>query len=395
MRNKADPLLILRGLACLAVFFWHIGPPKYYLVIKGINFSWITFPSGLAAVWIFFILSGYLMGKIFFIGRYTLTKAGILRFYISRFLRIAPAYYLNILFLAIFIYPAFLRGRLPVFINLLTFRQTDFYPIANFNSPIWTVSTEMQFFLLVPIFFVLFSFIEKKFPLSILAGEAILILGFAIRAYITVHGVVWNAESYSVLVYTPLIANLDIFLFGFFLNMIVRRAKKNTSAKFWNRLHRNLLGTAVTVLSLLFLYFFANYNTIFVYSRFSSYREAVTYTLPFLACLVTGWYIVYFETVEKFSAYKNRIRLNVKSVMENPVRLLEIVGILSFEIYIWHKAVIDIFGFTNYNVTSWVAFLQKAIPAFLITVLVSVVTYLIVEKPVSKVREYVINRSAR
>jgi peptidoglycan/LPS O-acetylase OafA/YrhL len=75
-QNRLDPLLVLRGLACLMVTIIHCNPPRNSILFHGLDLSWLCFSNGLVAVWIFFCLSGYLMGKAFYTGRYRLTRQG-------------------------------------------------------------------------------------------------------------------------------------------------------------------------------------------------------------------------------------------------------------------------------------------------------------------------------
>lgn len=58
-------MMTLRGLACLAIIWFHLRPPTW-LSINGINLSFITAPSGTLAVYIFYLLSGYTIGYGFF-----------------------------------------------------------------------------------------------------------------------------------------------------------------------------------------------------------------------------------------------------------------------------------------------------------------------------------------
>jgi peptidoglycan/LPS O-acetylase OafA/YrhL len=64
--NQLDPFLALRGLACLVVVFYHVAPPRNFIGYQNYDFSWILFGHGYAAVLVFFCLSGYLMGKVFY-----------------------------------------------------------------------------------------------------------------------------------------------------------------------------------------------------------------------------------------------------------------------------------------------------------------------------------------
>ena len=107
--NHVDSLLVLRGLACLVVVLFHCTVPRALIVYKDYNFTWLLLGDGIVAVWVFFALSGYLMGKAFYTQRYTATVKGITQFFINRALRIFPLYYFAILVQSIFVYPQVLK----------------------------------------------------------------------------------------------------------------------------------------------------------------------------------------------------------------------------------------------------------------------------------------------
>lgn len=75
--NRLDALLALRAFACLMVVMTHCNPPRNAIFYKGYDLSWLTFSPGGVGVWIFFSLSGYLMGKAFYTERYTADVPGL------------------------------------------------------------------------------------------------------------------------------------------------------------------------------------------------------------------------------------------------------------------------------------------------------------------------------
>ncbi len=85
--RKIDLLLIIRGFLAYAVLVWHFKGYEY--PIKELAF--ITIP-GRMAVWLFFILSGYLIGFGFSSGRYSYDQKGLLDYYRNRILRIIPLF---------------------------------------------------------------------------------------------------------------------------------------------------------------------------------------------------------------------------------------------------------------------------------------------------------------
>ena len=94
---QPDVLNVLRVIATLCVFLLHGNSyiPDIYEPRTPLTFI-VTFPAW-AGVWIFLFLSGYLFGFGAERGRYPFSDSlkikDVLKFYLHRFLRIAPIYY--------------------------------------------------------------------------------------------------------------------------------------------------------------------------------------------------------------------------------------------------------------------------------------------------------------
>jgi len=104
-----DHLLAIRGLSALGVVMVHSlasSDLSYrFYVEHGWEFGATWQPiltallpeTGKNFVLFFFVHSGYLMGKVFFMGRYSTDRQGLRRFYRGRLLRIAPLLYVNLI----------------------------------------------------------------------------------------------------------------------------------------------------------------------------------------------------------------------------------------------------------------------------------------------------------
>ena len=80
------------------VHVWMVLPSlNGVLMIGGYDMSWLLRSHGGAGVWMFFVLSGYLMGKAFASNRYPVTWQGVLAFLQNRAVRIVPLYYLTVI----------------------------------------------------------------------------------------------------------------------------------------------------------------------------------------------------------------------------------------------------------------------------------------------------------
>ena len=186
---EVDYLLILRGCAGLGVFFGHmagIGPLSIGAIVSKGEASlayvfhdqpyetWRTILEiatpliGKNFVLLFFVQSGYLMGKLFQEGRYD-ALTGKARFYWARYLRLAPALYVNLVLCALFYIlanptPLTLAGDF-LFLNNFT--------LLTVNSVTWSLSHEFQYYLLAPFVFLVFRARVAWLAVAIVAAFAI------------------------------------------------------------------------------------------------------------------------------------------------------------------------------------------------------------------------------
>ena len=136
----------------------------------------IVFKNGFLGVDIFFVISGFLMGKLYL-------KYNAINFYKARFERLFPAYILVtisvlIIYFPMIISPDFSQLVEQSFFSILYlsnfhfwkmgsyFNQVQFNPLLHF----WSLSVEVQFYLLVPYFpllrrsiFIYITFFQYRF----------------------------------------------------------------------------------------------------------------------------------------------------------------------------------------------------------------------------------------
>lgn len=171
--QRIDYLLAFRGVAILGVVLGHafgIGAHSVGVFISSSNTIsfmhghqhlddvrdalYVLMPLlGVNFVILFFVQSGYLMGKVFHDRRYGFGIAGIRHFYVNRFLRIAPLLYFNLLICLMFF---------PGVVFNLKMIAGDFLFLTNFtgrsiNLVTWSLSHEMQYYVAAPFVFWLFG----------------------------------------------------------------------------------------------------------------------------------------------------------------------------------------------------------------------------------------------
>lgn len=164
MRKEPDRIFgldVMRALAiCLvliahAVLFFHVRP-----------FSNAFYPYGYFGVDLFFVLSGFLIGELLFraltSGR---QKFPLGNFWIRRWLRTLPNYYLFILINVIIVF--WFGEKMPSVWKYALFLQNLDRPPGPFFTESWTLAVEIWFYLLTPIlFFVAWKIAPSKFRIS-------------------------------------------------------------------------------------------------------------------------------------------------------------------------------------------------------------------------------------
>jgi peptidoglycan/LPS O-acetylase OafA/YrhL len=165
MQVKSDRVFgldVMRSLAILLVLFVHstIFFPRHFALMAA------YYPYGYWGVELFFVLSGFLIGEMLFrLFEPKRKRCALGKFWIRRFLRTFPNYYL---FILINIAIAYWFGEgLPPIWKYLVFAQNLTHPPARFFMESWTLAIEVWFYLLIPVlFYVAFKIAPAKFRVS-------------------------------------------------------------------------------------------------------------------------------------------------------------------------------------------------------------------------------------
>jgi peptidoglycan/LPS O-acetylase OafA/YrhL len=315
-----DPLMALRALACLFVLMGH-----FFLVV--FPFSSDRYHYGIATllrsspwggVWVFFTLSGFLMGKGFAAARYSLDGRGMRVFLRNRLIRIAPVYYCGILLVTIFRYPAMLYWHnLWMFVEVCLFDFRGDLPINSIGA-LWSVSTEMQFYLLVPALALILLSLRKRLGKTFLLVPALLLLVVtAFRVYLVKRDL---PHAYS-LVYSPLLTNLDIFIAGMSISMLdVLKIHSIRGVKVLN---------SMLVVGIVALYVWVSYLTEHRALMHLS-LESFWATCPALCVLPVALYIYLAEM---------RGKIELRGFATSFLLLVQGMGTLTYCIYVFHSDV--------------------------------------------------------
>lgn len=208
--NRNFGLDLLRFIAISTVLISHsitVLPEKFYIVHH------VIFDG----VLVFFVLSGFLIGRILIKAfENNISLAAILIFWKRRWLRTLPAYFFTI-FLIIVLSLALGRdlNKIEIIKNLF-FVQNLTYHYGAFFTESWSLSIEEWFYLTLPLFIILFSLIPRiNFKLNIIMiAILIIVVSLLIRYFISVNTLIDSISEWDKRLRSPVVTRLDSIMIG-------------------------------------------------------------------------------------------------------------------------------------------------------------------------------------
>jgi hypothetical protein len=308
-------------------------------------------------VTLFFVLSGFLITRILLTKKEELitsdSSIGYLlkNFYLRRFLRIFPIYYLLIAFLFTIDY----KNTRDFFLWLVTYSSNIYQSIRNeyvgdFNH-FWSLAVEEQFYLIWPL--ILLFIKPNKILLTIIITIVFAIL---LKTYFYLYIGKWMATSYFTLNCMHAIGIGS--LFSYFT--------------LYNKKIIDIIEKPIWLYFILFLYFIF---LILEYKfRFGWYKEVGD---ELLFALLSALIIL--------RASKNGFKLGIKYFLEN--KFVIYAGKISYGIYVYHLFMPTFYYFISPRLgisitnkyTMFIAF-------FFLTFFVSHLSWLIIEKPILSIK---------
>jgi len=355
--QKYEYIDALRGIAIIGVLFAHVS-----------HYSNITYPSwlqlitavdvGPRGVQLFYVVSAFTL-CISFSKRKHIEKHPIRNFYIRRFFRIAPLFYIAILYylwqqnfwsgnpnhfsaLNIFTTFTFINGFSPNFINNIVFGG-------------WSIAVETSFYLLLPLLFYLLKTFRKALLITFFSCIGMQLL----RLYLLSLPIAINSPDFQTFTFEFFPSQLPVFLIGmttFFM------------------LHENVIHSHKKELICLFF----GVCLLLLIQKF----------LPLK--LIAGHYlygILFGALIFILSKYPYKLLVN---------RLTIFVGKISFSLYLCHMGVyywLTQMGLTNYLPTNpYLNFTIRFVTLFGTSSLVATVLFLTIEKYGIILGKKIINR---
>jgi peptidoglycan/LPS O-acetylase OafA/YrhL len=338
------PLTSLRFFFAFMVFLSHIkmiNPTNPFLLFLYDSF----FSEGYLGVSFFFILSGFILALNYnskIVNEITSYK----EFWVARFARIYPLHFLTFLLAfpfvfngnTVFNYALFQKTFANMFLIQSFF--TDWNIHYSFNAPSWSISDEMFFYLLFPFIITLFYRFKKLQYLSI-----ILLLIIPIGIFYMPTNLVHRFFYVN-----PLFRIVD-FLIGILLFSLYN--KKIFSKQI---LKNPTLFEIFAILVFILFYYFHTYLP-------KGYRFSCYYWVPMIMIIL----------VFAFQAGK------ISKILSHKYFVL--LGEISFGFYLLHFVVINYFA---YKIHLHIPVVLQVITVFLVTLILSYITYNYFELPANK-----------
>lgn len=342
---------IIFVLACHSTFFL-VDVDATFLVYLGV-----------LSVEIFFVLSGFLIGKSMMGSMVEENSAlSLKKFYLGRCLRTLPLYYLLLIVTALI-----KKQQIPLSCILFVqnFNEVD----LNFLPVSWSLSIEEWFYFLVPLFLFfamkLFSKRFKKKNIFFVVSIILCVIPFVLR----VHSVVSNKLPWDFSVRKQIFLRLDSIMMGVILAGI-----KNYATDIYNKISRSKICLAFSLGGLVLLgILYSTYLGRGDYMDKSIFWKIGLFSiLPLLSCFL----IMYMENSESINN-----RLKGKTISKYIYEL----SVLSYGLYLIH-----------WNIFEQVSVHYKGLVALAICVIVSIIiskiVYHLIEIPIMRLKKNIVQK---
>lgn len=325
---------------------------------------------GYYGVELFFVLSGFLIGRILLrLTEHPISFKDLGLFWIRRAMRTLPAYYF-MLFAAPLVYLVFFGET-----NLSLFQIAPYFLfLQNFTGPhpeffgvAWSLSVEEWFYFLFALLLWIVAMCKNTFRESqsvLFVLFILLVVGIGIRAMSSEFGVVaqWDSEIRKVVIF-----RLDAVVYGVFAAWLLSKRKIDSKC----RVCMLVVGLALLVVSIVTL----------LNSQEGS--DAINFVNVNVIFPITG--IAFCLIVPFFSSWSEQ---GVGSMR----RLVSYVSLISYSLYLVHSLVWEVFlksmSSDSTESAMWISFLEYL--AF--SLLAGVVLHYVVEAPFLRMRKKIFPR---
>jgi peptidoglycan/LPS O-acetylase OafA/YrhL len=342
------PLTSLRFFFAFCVFLSHLSFLKDDGRYKGIFDS--VFSEGFLGVSFFFILSGFILA-LNYREKFLNKKITLKKFYVARFARIYPLYFVTMLASIPAMYSSFKILLYNAFLIQSYIPDQKYF--FSYNAPSWSISDEMFFYVLFPVLIVISHKLHTILKILLVAGFVTLI--------ILLNNILSENQAHYWLYISPFTRVFDFILGILLFDLVLYLKNKKTS------LNKNIFNIFEIggILTLLIFFIFHDYLPI-------SYRFSIYYWLPMCLIILSAANSFISEKsttwISKFLSWKWFVYL----------------GEISFGFYLIHYLVITYLMKYNGLMGIHLKGIPFAAAMFIITLITSIFAFEVIEKPFNK-----------
>lgn len=353
-KNRNLGLDIIRSCAICFVLICH----SIFFTLN-INSQFTTY-LGILSVEMFFVLSGFLVGKNMILMMLDDVSPNVVKkFYVNRFFRTIPLYYIMLLI------TSFIE-KTPVPVSSFAFLQNFNENDLGFMPVSWSLSVEIWFYFFVPAFFVIFvkiclGQVQRRKAIFITIG-----LLYCIPLILRICHVYWNDPTWDWGVRKQVPLRLDSIMTGVYL-AAAKIFYPNTYSQM-ARKKKNLRVSLIGLVSLGIVY--CTYlGTGGNFDKSPFWKVFLFTLLP----LFSGILMIYMENSPKIQEYSQK-RLG---------KIVSNISEISYGVYLMHWNIFVAFSRIE---KGWISFAL----AVLCSLTIGKVVYLCFEQPMMKVKEKIV-----
>lgn len=355
--KKLDFIDALRGYAILGVLMVHTS--QYGNKLHSTLGTLIT-EKGAMGVQLFFLASSFTL-FLSFTKRSQYEKFAVRNFFIRRFFRIAPIFYIAICYYLFqnwhsernVFTPGSSHG-IDIILNFLFLNGFNPYTIRSIVPGGWSIAVEMTFYIILPILFIKIKNEKQAFNFFVLA----LLLRLFFVSIMEKYPLIAETEIWNTFLFFNFLNQLPVFALGILFYFIVRKAP---GEKFGFNSSFVLLFTILSILQL---------------------SIGIPFFLPDHI-----FFSVFFLLFAIVLNYQQPITLVNK--------IINYIGTISFSMYIVHFAVLywlTYFEKIDYFNNQFINFGFKFLIVTLLTIIISSMTYKLVELPFQNIGRKIIKK---
>ncbi len=294
----------LDGLRAISILWVIGGHTKFSQNIStaGYQFLSLVFGGGQAGVKLFFVISGFLITTLLIKEKIKTQTINLTKFYIRRFLRIFPVFYLYLL--VVFILNHYLHmGVENQFFIIAALYLTNFF-MSSVSWPVmhsWSLAVEEQYYLLWP------SIFKKNTKIATIVAILFMVLAPVIRVVVYYH------PNYNNILLAPFIDGADGIFTGSLLAIVCCKNMVNWS--FFKR-----FKWIISVAGFFSIWFISDS---LLHGRYGKLM------LPFGSTLISLFFCCII--ISNIQSSKDALSWLLNS------RVFVLVGRLSYSIYVWQQ----------------------------------------------------------